>query len=202
MSTPVEVFVDYVCSFCFLAEEAIKELQQERDVQVTIRPFELRPDPVPTLRPEDNYLPRVWQDAVYPMARRLNIPIRLPSISPQPRTHKAFVVLQLAQEQGKAVEYSNAMYRAFFQEDRGIGQDDVITDIAVSAGLKREEVRAALADPDRHTRQRQAQDYATNTVGVTSVPSFVINGRVLAGVPSAARLKKAVDEANAEGSHV
>ncbi|RAE70787.1 thioredoxin, partial [Burkholderia multivorans] len=68
MTTKIDVFVDYVCPFCFLVEGAIEELKRDRDVDVTIRPFELRPDPVPTLRPEDDYLPRIWRDAVYPMA--------------------------------------------------------------------------------------------------------------------------------------
>lgn len=96
MTTKIDVFVDYVCPFCFLVEPAIDELKRDRDVEVTIRPFELRPDPVPTLRPEDDYLPRVWQQSVYPMADRVGIPMTLPSISPQPRTEKAFMVLQLA----------------------------------------------------------------------------------------------------------
>lgn len=112
-STRVEVFMDYVCPFCFLVENAIEELKRDRDVKVRIRPFELRPDPVPTLRPEDEYLPRVWKASAYPMAERLGFDIRLPSVSPQPRTEKAFLVLQLAEEQSKAEEYSEAMFKAF-----------------------------------------------------------------------------------------
>ncbi|RAE96898.1 thioredoxin, partial [Burkholderia multivorans] len=144
MTTKIDVFVDYVCLFCFLVEGAIEELKRDRDVDVTIRPFELRPDPVPTLRPEDDYLPRIWRDAVYPMADRLDVPITLPTISPQPRTEKAFMVLQLAQEQGKAEAYSEAMFKAFFQDDRNIGEDEVILDVAVSVGLDRAEAEQAL----------------------------------------------------------
>ena len=111
MSTSVDVFIDYVCPFCFLVEPALEELRRDRDVKVNIRPFELRPDPVPTLRPEDDYLPRVWNDLVYPMAERIGIPIRLPSVSPQPRTEKAFLVLQLAHEHNIAGTYSQAHRR-------------------------------------------------------------------------------------------
>src|SRR5690606_10693916 len=109
MTTRIDVFVDYVCPFCFLVEPAIEELKRERDVEVTIRPFELRPDPVPTLRPEDEYLPRVWKDSVHPMADRVGVPVTLPSVSPQPRTERAFMVLQLAQEQGRAEAYTEAV---------------------------------------------------------------------------------------------
>ncbi|OYO12011.1 thioredoxin [Enemella evansiae] len=194
MTTKIDVFVDYVCPFCFLVEPAIDELKRDRDVEVTIRPFELRPDPVPTLRPEDDYLPRVWQQSVYPMADRVGIPMTLPSISPQPRTEKAFMVLQLAQERGLAEAYSEAMFAAFFQQDRNIGLDEVIIAVATGVGLDRDEVVAALNSEERRTRQRADQKYAVNTVGIDAVPGIVVEGRVLRGVPSANRLKKAVDD--------
>mgnify|MGYP001053731141 CR=1 FL=1 len=194
MTTQIDVFVDYVCPFCFLVEPAIEELKRDRDVEVTIRPFELRPDPVPTLRPEDEYLPRVWKQSVYPMSDRVGLPITLPSISPQPRTDKAFMVLQLAQERGLAEAYTEAMFSAFFQQDRNIGLDEVIIDVATSVGLDRAEVEEALRSEERRDRQRADQDYAVHTVGIDSVPGIVVEGQVLRGVPSATRLKKVVDD--------
>lgn len=193
MSTKVDIFVDYVCPFCFLVEGAIEELKRDRDVEVRIRPFELRPDPAPTLRPEGDYLPRIWNASVYPMADRAGVPMTLPSISPQPRTEKAFMVLQLAQKEGKADSYSRAMYKAFFQDDRDIGEDDVIADVAASVGLDRAEVEAALNSEERRVRQSADQDYAVNTVGITSVPGILIDGQLLSGVPDADRLKRTVD---------
>ncbi len=61
-------------------------------------PFELREYPTPTLRTEDEYLPRIWKRSVYPTAERLGVPIKLPSISPQPYSRLAFVGFQFAQE--------------------------------------------------------------------------------------------------------
>lgn len=200
MSTPtIDVYVDYVCPFCFLVEPAIEELKRDRDVRVRVRPFELRPDPVPTLRPEDDYLPRVWRDAVYPMAERVGVPVRLPSVSPQPRTEKAFLVLQLAQEQGLAEDYSRAMFAAFFQEDRDIGDEDVIVDIAETLGMDAASVRQAMSSPERLRQHRADLAHATETVGVTAVPGIVVNGTLLQGVPSATRLKKAVDAVSTSG---
>jgi predicted DsbA family dithiol-disulfide isomerase len=193
VTTRIDVFIDYVCPYCLLAEGAIEALKRERDVQVELRPFELRPDPVPTLRPEDDYLPSVWRSSVYPMARRLGVPISLPTISPQPRTEKAFLVLQLAGERGLADSYSHAMFVAFFQRNRDIGQDEVIIDVATSVGLDRSEVEAALTSPERRARHAEDLRYATETVGVTGVPSFLINGRLVSGVADLARLTAAVD---------
>lgn len=197
MTTRIDVFVDFVCPFCFLVEPAIEELKRDRDVEVTIRPFELRPDPVPTLRPEGAYLPRVWKQSVYPMSDRVGLPITLPSISPQPRTEKAFMVLQLAQERELAEAYTEAMFSAFFQQNRNIGLDEVIIDVATSVGLDRSEVEEALRSEERRERHRADQDYAVNTVGIDSVPGIVVEGTVLRGVPSATRLKKIVDERTA-----
>ena len=194
MTTQIDVFVDYVCPFCFLVEPAIDELKRDRDVEVTIRPFELRPDPVPTLRPEDEYLPRVWKQSVYPMAERVGIPMTLPSISPQPRTEKAFMALQLAQQRGLAEEYTEAMFTAFFQHDRNIGLDEVIIGVATSVGLDHTDVEEALHSEARRQTQRADQHYAVNIVGIEAVPGIVVEGHVLRGVPSATRLKKVVDQ--------
>lgn len=200
MTTRVEVYVDYVCPFCFLVEDAVDELKRERDVEVEIKPFELRPDPVPTLRPEDEYLPRVWAQSVYPMAERLGFDIRLPSVSPQPRTEKAFLVFQLAREQGLAEEYTEAMFSAFFQHDRDIGRDEVIVDIATTVGLERAEVTAALDDEGRRRRHRAELDQAVHDRGISAVPSIFVDGQLVCGVPSATRLKKVVDQHTAQSA--
>jgi predicted DsbA family dithiol-disulfide isomerase len=111
MTTKIDVFVDYVCPFCFLVGLA-KELERGRDVEVTIRPSELRPDRRRHSGRITTTLPRVWKQSVYPMSNRVGLPITLPSISPQPRPQKAFMVLQLAQGQGEAEAYRRAMFAA------------------------------------------------------------------------------------------
>ena len=193
MSTTVDVFIDYVCPFCFLVEPALEELRRDRDVEVNIRPLELRPAPVPTLRPEDDYLPRIWNDIVYPMADRVGIPIRLPSVSPQPRTKKAFLVLQLAHERNIAEAYSHAMFQAFFQDDRNIGDEEFIVDIASSLGLEETSVREAIASPERRRQHQADLAYATETMRITAVPGIIIGGTPLQGTPSTTRLKETVD---------
>lgn len=79
-------------------------------------PFELRAYPTPTLRPEDDYLPTAWKQGVYPTAERLRVSIRLPTVSPQPYTRKAFLSLRYAVEHGQGDAYVDAVLRAFFQD--------------------------------------------------------------------------------------
>ena len=85
----VRIYSDYVCPYCFLQEgplcAAVERVRQEKRVDINVQwmPFELRPEPTPTLRPEENYLQTAWAKSVYPMARRMAVEIALPSVSPQ-----------------------------------------------------------------------------------------------------------------------
>lgn len=56
MSVKIEVFSDYVFPYCFLAEGPLREAIMGKNVEVEWMPFELRPYPQPTLKPEGNYL--------------------------------------------------------------------------------------------------------------------------------------------------
>ena len=93
-------------------------------------PFELRPEPHPTLRPEGEYLQRAWQQSVYPIARRMGVPIKLPPVSPQPHTYLAFEGYQYAKDYGKGNDYNHRVLEAFFVEGQDIGQIGVLTGLA------------------------------------------------------------------------
>lgn len=189
----ITVYSDYVCPFCLLAEKVLSEAIGERDIPITWRAFELRPDPVPTLRPEDPYLPAVWQRSVYPLAERLGVPIRLPSISPQPRTAKAFELLALAQDTGLDHAYSMRVLQAFFQEDRDIGDTDTLVELAAEVGLDADEARLALENGTYAERHQEALRHAHEDMAITSVPTIVIGHTVFRGTPSLDELRQAID---------
>lgn len=188
----ITVYSDYVCPFCLLAEEVISEAIGEQDIDIHWHAFELRPYPVPTLRPEDSYLPAIWQQAVYPLAKRLGVPIQLPSISPQPRTAKAFELLLMAQDQGLDHEYSMRVFQAFFQQDRDIGDLEVLVDIAKDIGLDENEARQALENGTYTERHCEALRHANEEMAITSVPTIVVGKQVFRGTPSVEQLRQAI----------
>ncbi|MDQ7732984.1 DsbA family oxidoreductase [Halomonas sp. SpR1] len=190
MSQQIIVYTDYVCPFCLLAEEAIAQATKGLDVEIRWRPFELRPAPVPTLKVEDPYLPKIWQDSVYPMAKKLGVPITLPNISPQPRTDKAFEVFAMAEEQGLGHAYSMAALKAFFQQERDIGDPEVLADIGESVGLERQAVLDALAQGSYREQHQAAQRHAVEEALIQSVPTLVIDGEMIQGVPDPDALKR------------
>jgi predicted DsbA family dithiol-disulfide isomerase len=164
-------------------------------------PFELRPEPHPTLRPEGEYLQRAWSQSVYPIARRMGVPIALPSVSPQPHTHLAFEGYQYAKEHGKGNDYNHRVLEAFFVEGQDIGQIDVLTQLAAEVGLDAGEFAEALRARKYREAHRQALRHAYEEAGVTGVPMFVIGNRVLTGLQDQATLAAAVDAASAAQAH-
>src|SRR5437868_3472905 len=160
-------------------------------------PFELRPEPHPTLRPEGEYLQRAWQQSVYPIARRMGVPINLPPVSPQPHTHLAFEGYQFAKEHGRANEYNRRVLEAFFVEGKDIGDAGVLAELAGEVGLDRAAFAEALKSRKYREAHRRALRHAYEEAGVGGVPMFVIGDRVLTGLQSREALEAAIDRAMA-----
>lgn len=184
----LRVWIDFVCPYCLLGEQVIRAATEGLEVDIVWMPFELRPYPTPTLRPEDEYLPMAWKQGVYPAAERMGITIRLPTISPQPYTRKAFLGLQYAAEHGQGDAYVDAVLRAFFQQDRDIGETDVLKAIFHDLGLDPHALDKALESPlykERHDAAlREAQE-----VGIRAVPSVAVGNRLFSGIPQPEALR-------------
>ena len=67
----LRVWIDFICPFCLIGKELISNAIDGLNVDIEWVPFELREYPVPTLRPEDEYLPKIWKQSVYPIAKQL-----------------------------------------------------------------------------------------------------------------------------------
>ncbi|MCA1601698.1 MAG: DsbA family oxidoreductase [Acidobacteria bacterium] len=195
MSTTVEVFSDYVCPFCYLAEQPLADAVEGRDVEVRWRPFELPPAPAPTLRPEGHYLQSTWDRVVYPMAERMGVPIVLPRVSPQPHSRLAFEGAHFADEYGKLARYTERMFRAFFVEQRDIGDPDVLSELAPDVGLDAEGFRDALKS-ERYAEEHQQALQRARELDITVVPTFVVGDRRLEGMPTAEGLHRLLDVAS------
>ena len=193
MTTTIEVFADFVCPFCYLAEQPLADAADGRDVQIAWQPFELRPEPTPTLRPEDEYLQSTWQQVVYPMAERMGVPIVLPRVSPQPYSRLAFEGFAYAAEHGLGQRYTERIFRAFFVMQRDIGRPEVLTDVAAGLGLDADDFRAVL-DSGRYAQAHQQALRRARELEITTVPTLLIDGQRLEGVPSAEALHRLLND--------
>ncbi len=160
-------------------------------------PFELRPEPHPTLRPDGDYLQRAWQQSVYPIARRMGVPITLPKVSPQPHTHLAFEGYQCAKEHGKGNDYNHRVLEAFFLESQDIGDIGVLTRLAGEVGLDVKQFGEALRTRKYRDAHQRALRHAYEEAGVSGVPMFVIGGQALTGLQDRGTLEAVIEQASA-----
>ena len=167
--------------------------EKDPDVAIVWRAFELRPDPVPTLDPNGEYLHRVWGSSVYPLAENLGIDIKLPPV--QPRSRRAHEAAHWARHHGKFREYNDALFRAFFQRGEDIGNTDVLVRLASDKGVHGDDLRAVL-DNDLYLENVLADEQEAKKLGLSGVPAFVANRKIaLSGVQSVESLQKLVEHA-------
>ena len=195
MAPTIRVYSDYVCPYCYFAEHMLDQATQQHLVMVEWMPFELRPAGSETLRPEGEYLQRVWRESVYPMAERLGLHIVLPRTSPQPHTSLAFEGYRYALEHNQGKAYTHRMFTAFFQDGLNIGNVDVLCELGQELGLDRHAFRAALETGQYRESHLASLRHATEEMHITAVPTFVTDRQVLRGLPSSSLLTEFLSQA-------
>lgn len=200
----IDVWSDYVCPFCYLELPPLQALQAEMGERLLVRwrAFELRPEPEPTLDPDAPYLHRVWGQSVYPMAAERGMTLRLPPV--QPRSRPAHEAAAFARAGGAFDAMHLALFRAFFEEGRDIGDVAVLADLAEGVGLPGGELRSALA-AGRHREEVLADQGLARRLGLRGVPALVIakadeaggRGLLVQGAQPLAALRAAVAQAAA-----
>ena len=192
MAINIQVFSDYVCPFCWLGVGALSEAVAATGAEVIWRAHQLRPEGTPNLDPQGEYLQNAWRHAVYPLAERLGVEMRLPTR--QPRTRLAHEAAAWARSQGRFAAYHEALFRAFFGEDRDLGETGVLREIAREVGADAEDLARALAE-HRMADEVDEDLLIGRSYGITGVPAFVIGGYILSGVQAAGTLVNAVTQA-------
>lgn len=197
MTINIEIFSDYVCPYCFLAEQPLHDALSGagEDLDVRWMPFELRPYPTPTLEPEGDYLQTGWARSVFPMAEAMGVPIVLPKVSPQPYTRLAFEGHLFAAAAGKSAAYTHRMFTAFFQDEIDIGDAKVLTGLAAELGLDADAFAQSLDEGKYAAEHARLLRYGTHELQIRAVPTFMVDGLRLEGVVPAETLAAAIQHA-------
>lgn len=90
----------------------------------------------------------------------------------------ALIADKYAESQGKGEAFHNAMFRAYWEEARGIDQHDVIREVAVSVGLDGDGVIAALEAP-QYVQAVEADVMQAYQYGLSGVPAIVFSEKYL-----------------------
>ena len=173
MQMQIDVWSDYVCPFCYLQEPVVERIEREfaAQVQVRWRAYELRPEPEPTLDPAGEYLRDIWASAVYPMAAKRSMKLQLPPV--QPRSRKAFEATEYARDRGKADAMRHAIFVAFFENGRDIGDLEVLGEIAESLDIHPSGVVRAL-EANVYTGRVIGDENEAAELGLSGVPAMVL----------------------------
>jgi predicted DsbA family dithiol-disulfide isomerase len=128
----------------------------------------------------------------------LGVPIVLPWVSPQPYSRLAFEGFAYAEERRLGQRYTERIFTAFFVKQRDIGKAEILADVAAELGLDADNVRAAL-ESGRYAEAHQQALRRAQALEITVVPTFLVDGRRLEGVPSAEALHRLLNGAVAIG---
>jgi predicted DsbA family dithiol-disulfide isomerase len=91
----------------------------------------------------------------------------------QPRSRQALEAAEFARERDRFDAMHDALFRAFFEEGRDIGDVEVLLDVGGSVGLEREGLRLAL-DEGRYTEKVVSDGRLATRLGVDSVPTMFV----------------------------
>ncbi len=195
----IEVASDVICPWCYIGkrrlEKALALLEGEIEAKVDWLPFQLNPS-----MPAEGVARAEYRRAKFgsiERGRQLDarvanegegegIRFAFERMQRTPNTTQAHRLIDLAQRQQKAEPVVNALFRAYFEEARDIGDAEVLASIARELGVTGwpgEADAARVTDLEESVRE----------LGITAVPTFIFDRRSgISGAYPAADLAQAI----------
>lgn len=173
------VVSDYICPWCYIGFTRIEQLRREFAIDLDLGAYELRPG----IPPEGISRAEASKGRVYPpgylenlrnLALESGIDMKRPAIVPN--TRKAHEATEFAREHGKTWEVHRALFHAYFEEERNIGDLDVLCEVVAGVGVDGDELRAALAE-GRYSGEVERQLAWARAAGITGVPTAIFEGK-------------------------
>ena len=180
MTAPFRIiaYSDYVCPWCYIGFRRIEQLKQEFDVEVEWRPFELHPETPKTGAQLAGRLgsaarTRAYTENILNVANDAEIAMRMPAVVAN--SHRALEAAEFARVNGGFDAMHAALFEAYFEASRDIGDPDVLCEIARSCGVDDQGLRQALADETYGGRIDEMTDAARRDE-ILSTPTFIFPG--------------------------
>lgn len=217
MNTPtltIDVVSDLVCPWCYIGKRkleaalALPEAENLPNVLIRWHPFQLNPELPAQGVPRQQYLEDKFggpaqaaaiDDRVREAGSAVGLELKLDGIAQQPNTLAAHALMAFAQAGDfNANDVQERLLRAYFVENRFIGDINVLANIAAEAGLNSEDARAYITDPE-HLEVVAEADARVRRMGITGVPFFIFNQRLtVSGAHDPATLLGAMQQAIAQ----
>jgi len=198
----IEIASDVICPWCYIGkrrlEKALALLDGEVRPEIRWLPFQLNPDMPKDGIPRAEY--RTAKFGSIERARGLDarvakegegegIAFAFERMERTPNTVAAHQLIDLAQKQGKGAAVVDALFKAYFEDARDIGEAAVLAGIAAGA-----EVSGWPQQADGP--QVAAVEEEVRNLGISAVPTFILGRRLgVSGAHPPEALAQAIREA-------
>lgn len=185
----VEIYSDVVCPWCYVGhrrlEKAVELLAGRHELQVTWKPFQLNPWMPAEGIERAEYRRMKFGDAqrsaaidqrLTAVAREEGIEMAFDKIHRTPNTIDAHRVIWLARERGIQIPVVEALFKAYFEDGKDIGDRSTLAEVAAAAGLDAEETRRFL-DSEEGLAETEAEESVGRSLGIDGVPFFLFEGK-------------------------
>ncbi|GAB4545633.1 MAG: DsbA family protein [Anaerolineae bacterium] len=184
----IDVFQDTVCPWCRIGKKhlklALEQWTQTNSEPITLnyRTFFLNPSIPSEGAPFREYMlakggGRIALEDFFEGPRRAGAAVGLTfnfeQITRAPNSLRSHTLIAIAPEPLKE-EVIDALYAAYFEFGRDIGDEAVLLEIAEACGLDRDAAAVAIHDPALHQQLLGEADQA-HALGITGVPFFVFD---------------------------
>lgn len=203
----LEIYSDVICPWCYVGkarlDEALNSLNKNLNIDVAWKPFELNPTMPADGADRKEYMMRKFgTSAVTAMSERITavgaeagLQFNFARIERTPNTFNAHRLLWYAKSTGKQNELSEKLFQKYFTDALDIGNLDVLVAAAEEAGLPTNEVRQFLQSDDGK-KEVKLEEQEGRLLGITAVPTFLVNGEVVAsGALPASELAALIEQA-------
>ena len=156
----------------------VERLKKEYNMEVEWRPYYLRPDTPPEGMELPEYIKRARENGSEERLRGMAEMHGMPFKSTERilNTRLAHEATEYARVKGSANEFHKIVFRKVYGEGQDISKWDVLRSAAEEAGLDAEDMQKQV-ESGRFTAEVAEQVQWAQRVGVTGVPTYVINDK-------------------------
>lgn len=183
----IDVISDAICPWCWIGKTNLDAAlaligPQAAEFSVHWRPFQLNPEMPPEGVERATYRAQKFGSVtrgaeldakVAEAGRNVGLEFRHDLMLRTPNTINAHRLLQWSGP--RQHEMAEALFRAYFHDGKDVGDIATLTEIAAALGLD----AAAFLASDELAEEVRAEDAYFRKIGISGVPSFAVDGRVL-----------------------
>jgi len=184
MPTPLRLYTDFVCPFCFIAEQStVPRLLADYDLALDWRGFELHPGTPRGGLPLQRLFPGRDLAQMHAGTQRFAARFGVTGFQPPDRlqnSRRALAIAEWARATGGLEPFRAAAFDAHWRQGKDLESDADLRDIAAAAGLNPDEALAAADDP-AWLAGVDAKQADARAHGVTGIPTFFIGDQQVVG---------------------